>query len=98
MDSLEERVEEVSEEAGRLGTAGPGLQEENFKKGLLDTDATRTHRTVREVRPLTTSLDGVDGWSQATGTVDRELLFKKHFPCTETHKVCVLKIFIWYLH
>lgn len=56
------------------------------------------HRTVREVRPLTTSLDGVDGWSQATGTVDQELLFKKHFPCTETHKVCVLKIFIWYLH
>ena len=44
MDSLEERVvEEVNEEAGRLGTAGPGLQEEDFKKGLLDTDATRTH-------------------------------------------------------
>lgn len=49
VDSLEERVEirypkeEMSKEAGRLGTAGPGLQEGDSKKGLLDIDATRTH-------------------------------------------------------
>lgn len=47
VDSLEEGGEirypkkEVSEEAGRLGTAG--LQEKDFKKGLPVTDTTRTH-------------------------------------------------------